>query len=104
MGSSKNVAIAFLAPLPSIAFFLTFLAHCKATTFHVDDSADPAGAATATSGDAHLWEWCAQHPLLLANLLFFANVDVLFWVVGLLQCNNWVPIWRTLLVFSFPLS
>uniref|UniRef100_A0A1D1XLY9 Uncharacterized protein C594.04c n=1 Tax=Anthurium amnicola TaxID=1678845 RepID=A0A1D1XLY9_9ARAE len=95
MGNMKNASIALLAPLPSIAFFLAFL-HRYPATVPVADPADPTvstgggAAAAATSGAAHLWEWCARHPLLLANLLFFANVDVLFWVVGLLQSNNWM--------------
>lgn len=77
MGNLKNACIAFLVPFPSLIFFLTFL--------HRYDSAISTSAA---AGD--LWEWCACHPLLLANLLFFANVDVLFWIIGLLQSNHWV--------------
>ncbi|CAA6656434.1 unnamed protein product [Spirodela intermedia] len=77
MGNLKNACIAFLVPFPSLIFFVTFL--------HRYDSAI---ATSAPAGD--LWEWCAGHPLLLANLLFFANVDVLFWIIGLLQSNNWM--------------
>ncbi|XP_072986439.1 uncharacterized protein C594.04c [Typha latifolia] len=77
MGSLKNIAVAFLVSLPSIFFYLSFLHHHE----------QPQQQQTATS---QLWSWCYHHPLLLANLLFFANVDVLFWLVGILQSNNWL--------------
>ena len=33
-----------------------------------------------------LGEWvCGAHPVVQVNVLFFANVTVLFWLVGLLQ-------------------
>ncbi|XP_008783564.2 uncharacterized protein C594.04c-like [Phoenix dactylifera] len=78
MGNLKNAVIAFLAPLPSLLFYLSFLRH------HDPSSPPPA---TATFD---IWDWCYHNPLLLANLLFFANVDLLFWLTGLLQSNNWM--------------
>ncbi|XP_057766109.1 uncharacterized protein C594.04c-like [Salvia miltiorrhiza] len=76
MGSKnlRNAAVALLAPLPSIIFYLTFLRRHSAT----DDPLSP------------LWAWCYNHPLLLANILFFLNVDLLFWLVGLLQSSHWM--------------
>ncbi|OAY74644.1 uncharacterized protein C594.04c [Ananas comosus] len=73
MGNLKNIAIAILVPLPSILFYLSFLHHHPSST-----------------SSASLYSWCYNHPFLLANLLFFFNVDLLFWLVGLLQSNNWL--------------
>ncbi|PKA54188.1 hypothetical protein AXF42_Ash000021 [Apostasia shenzhenica] len=71
----KNAAIALLVPLPSIFFYIFFLHHHR----HFNSSiASP------------LWEWGYRHPFLLANLIFFVNVDIFFWVIGLLQSNNWM--------------
>lgn len=72
-GSSlKNMVVAFLVPLPSILFYLSFV------------------RAGGDTGASPLASWCAAHPLLLANVLFFLNVDVLFWLVGLLLSNHWL--------------
>ncbi|CAL5029062.1 unnamed protein product [Urochloa decumbens] len=71
-GNLKNLVVAFLVPLPSIFFYLSFVR--------------PAGDADA----GPLSSWCAEHPLLLANILFFLNVNVLFWLVGLLLNNHWL--------------
>ncbi|WVZ83117.1 hypothetical protein U9M48_030294 [Paspalum notatum var. saurae] len=73
-GNLKNMVVAFLVPLPSILFYLSFVR--------------PRGDADADAGP--LSSWCADHPLLLANALFFLNVDVLFWIVGLLLSNHWL--------------
>ncbi|CAL9163576.1 uncharacterized protein C594.04c-like [Musa acuminata AAA Group] len=78
MGSFKNAAIAFLAPLPSVLFYLSFLHHYR----HRSSPSPPPSD--------HLWGWCFRHPLLLANVLFFANVDALFWLIGLLLSNHWL--------------
>uniref|UniRef100_A0A804RHE2 Uncharacterized protein n=1 Tax=Zea mays TaxID=4577 RepID=A0A804RHE2_MAIZE len=72
-GSSlKNMVVAFLVPLPSILFYLSFV------------------RAGGDTGASPLASWCAAHPLVLANVLFFLNVDVLFWLVGLLLSNHWL--------------
>ena len=76
----KNAIIAFLVPLPSILFYLSFLKHYDSAT---GTGADP-------SLWSSLWTWCYHHPLLLANVVFFFNVNVLFWVIGLIQSSHWV--------------
>lgn len=79
----RNAVVAFLAPLPSIFFCLSFLRHY---------------AAAEAGSISPLWTWCYQHPLLLANVLFFLNVNLLFWLLGTLQSSHWV---RISLHFSF---
>jgi hypothetical protein len=74
-GNLKNMVIAFLVPLPSIFFYLTFVRP-------QDDTLSGGIPSPLTS-------WCVAHPLLLANVLFLLNVNVLFWLIGLLN-NNWV--------------
>ncbi|KAL6504769.1 hypothetical protein OROHE_023527 [Orobanche hederae] len=71
----QNAVVALLAPLPSIFFYLSFLHHCSTKDA---DSLSP------------LWTWCYHHPLLLANILFFLNVNLLFWLVGQLQSSHWM--------------
>ncbi|GAB4844744.1 hypothetical protein Ancab_038134 [Ancistrocladus abbreviatus] len=80
----KNAVIAFLVPLPSFLFYLSFLKHHN----------DPHHSLSS------LWSWCYHHPLLLANVLFFLNVNVLFWVIGLLQSSHWMigPYWTVISV------
>ena len=97
----KYVVTAFLAPLPSILFYLSFLNHINnCDTSGSESESDPLSL-------ANLWTWCYHHPLLLANALFFLNVNVLFWVISHIQNSHWV---RTLhrcccfffQFFSFP--
>ncbi|GAB2217515.1 hypothetical protein Droror1_Dr00000711 [Drosera rotundifolia] len=81
----KNALIAFAAPLPSILFNLSFLHHHRA-------------AAAADHPLAPLWSWCYQHPSLLSNAIFFFNVDIVFWVIGLVQSCHWLidPYWTVI--------
>jgi hypothetical protein len=72
----KNIVVAILTSLPSIIFYLSFLHH------HHHNYSSISGS--------KIWSFCYEHPLLLANILFFFNVDLLFWLIGLLQSNNWV--------------
>ncbi|KAH6789194.1 3-oxo-5-alpha-steroid 4-dehydrogenase [Perilla frutescens var. frutescens] len=72
----RGALLAFLAPLPSIFFYLSFLRHYAAAGS--PDSLSP------------VWAWCYHHPILLANLLFFLNINVLFWALALLQSSNWL--------------
>ncbi|KAI3676638.1 hypothetical protein L1987_86250 [Smallanthus sonchifolius] len=66
----KNALIAFLVPLPSILLYTSFLHH------HHHHSP--------------IWSWCYHHPLLLVNALFFFNINVLFWLISLIQSSNWI--------------
>ncbi|KZV16544.1 hypothetical protein F511_11376 [Dorcoceras hygrometricum] len=72
----SNAVIAVLAPLPSIVFYVSFLGQYP----------------SAREGDPlfSIWTWCYHHPLFLANIIFFLNVNVLFWLVGLLQSCHWM--------------
>ncbi|KAK7397491.1 hypothetical protein VNO78_18666 [Psophocarpus tetragonolobus] len=80
-GNVKKGMIAFLVPLPSILFYLSF------------QSGDPQSWSTST-----LWAWCYHHPLLLLNLLFFFNVNLLFWLIALIQSSHWMidPYWTVI--------
>ncbi|CAN1157017.1 Uncharacterized protein C594.04c [Linum perenne] len=69
----KNALIAFLVPFPSIIFYLSFLRH-----------------SAVAAGDGGAWSWCAAHPLLLANLLFFFNVNVVFWIISQSISSHWM--------------
>lgn len=78
----KNAVIALLVPLPSILFYLSFLNNY--------DSAIATGGRVDPSFWSTLWAWCYHHPLLLANALFFLNVNLLFWIIGQIQSSHWV--------------
>lgn len=83
----KNALTAFLVPLPSILFYFSFLNQYN----NNPNSLSP------------FWDWCFQHPLLLAHLLFFLNVNVLFWVIGLIQSSHWVCRFRLTSLFVWSL-
>ncbi|KAF9601613.1 hypothetical protein IFM89_020907 [Coptis chinensis] len=88
MGNLKNALIAILVPLPSIAFYLVFLHHfniSKSTTAKATDGS------TSVDGTLHaIWTCSFNHPHLLAVLLFFINVDILFWLISLIQSSHWM--------------
>ncbi|XP_015888935.2 uncharacterized protein C594.04c [Ziziphus jujuba] len=79
----KNAVIALLAPLPSIIFYISFLNH-----FHRVSTSGNVGDQSVSLST--LWTWCYQHPLLLANVLFFLNVNVLFWIISHIQSSHWM--------------
>ncbi|KAI3739314.1 hypothetical protein L2E82_29717 [Cichorium intybus] len=66
----KNALIAFITPLPSILFYSSFLNNHPLLS--------------------PISSWCYNHPLLLANALFFLNIDLLFWLISLIQSSNWM--------------
>ncbi|KAG9142260.1 hypothetical protein Leryth_007689 [Lithospermum erythrorhizon] len=68
----KNATIAILTPIPSIIFFLYFLKYFN------------------TNNISPTWTWCYTRPFILANVLFFLNVNVMFWIIGLLQSSHWM--------------
>ncbi|GMH00355.1 hypothetical protein Nepgr_002194 [Nepenthes gracilis] len=78
----ENAVIAFLAPLPSILFYVSFISHYN----NPHHSLYP------------LYSWCYHHPLLLANAFFFFNVNLLFWLIGLVQSSHWMidPYWTAI--------
>lgn len=78
----KNAGVAFLVPLPTILLYVSFLRNYK----------DP------ESQWAWFWDWCYHHPILLANALFFFNVNLVFWVIGQLQSSHWMidPYWTVI--------
>ena len=91
----KYVVTAFLAPLPSILFYLSFLNHINnSDTSGSESESDPLSL-------ANLWTWCYHHPLLLANALFFLNVNLLFWVISHIQNSHWVRTLHRCFFFFF---
>lgn len=78
----KNAIIAFVATLPSILFYMYFLKHYS----------------EADHSFSSLWTWCYHHPILLANVFFFLNINVLFWAIGHLQSSHWMidPYWTVI--------
>ncbi|XP_010241075.1 PREDICTED: uncharacterized protein C594.04c [Nelumbo nucifera] len=87
MGNLKNGLIAVTVPLPSVAFYLIFLHYYHRYPITEIDSSS---TAPPYGPYHHLWTWCFLHPLLLANLLFFFNVNVLFWLISLIQSSHWM--------------
>ncbi|KAH9321774.1 hypothetical protein KI387_016413 [Taxus chinensis] len=72
MANVRNAALAFIVPWPSILFYIAFLKLCH------------------SSSTSEIWRWCWAHPIALVNALFFFNVDLLFWVISLLQNSTWL--------------
>jgi hypothetical protein len=101
MGSRRsrnisNAALAVAVAVPALLFHFVFLYHC------------PGEAEQQESSDPQLWsrvcEWGREHPLGLVNVIFFLNVDVLFWIISLVQESTWVCILspQFSLIFQFP--
>ena len=83
-----NFTVMIFALTPSF-FIVARLYSCSAS---IEDTADPWAAIFEPS------EWCRvaiNRPVTFANLLFFTNVSVLFWLIGLLQQSFWLidPYW-----------
>ncbi|KAL4336717.1 hypothetical protein HN51_046491 [Arachis hypogaea] len=88
-GNLNNAVIAFLVPLPSIIIYLSFLKH-------YDDQSN--FSTKLEPFWSTFYSWCYHHPLLLANALFFFNVNVLFWIIGQFQRSHWLidPYWTVI--------
>ncbi|XP_050204110.1 uncharacterized protein C594.04c [Mercurialis annua] len=76
----KNAVISFLVPVPSILFYLSLLNHYHTTTITTNSNTEI----------SPLWTWCFHHPLILANILFFFNVNVLFWLISHVLSSHWM--------------
>ncbi|KAK9743261.1 hypothetical protein RND81_03G227200 [Saponaria officinalis] len=75
----KNAILSIIAPLPSIFFYLYFLNNYSNPNHTL----------------SFLWTWCYNHPFLLTFVLFFLNINVLFWAIAHLQSSHWMidPYW-----------
>jgi len=95
-------------PLPSISLVWLLYSHGPSTNCSIASSdwsvSIPSGVASVLglsqgSGlvvDANqVCHWAMAHPLALLNVLFFLNVDVLFWIISLFQGSTWLidPYW-----------
>ncbi|KAL1823877.1 hypothetical protein ACET3Z_010655 [Daucus carota] len=65
----KNLSIALVVPLPSIIFYLYVLNNYQTS---------------------HYITSILNSPLLLPNILFFLNVNLLFWLIALVQSSHWL--------------
>jgi hypothetical protein len=98
-----NVLLLVAVPLPSVAF-MWFLSHtCTdasalaslSSSWRVslpEPVASLLGVAAdgASVGPEQVCGWSMEHPLALLNVLFFLNVDVLFWLISVFQGSTWV--------------
>lgn len=79
-----NAALVVVVAIPALIFHFAFLYHCPGEAQHEEKS------------NAKLWSgvcgWGREHPLGLVNVVFFLNVDVLFWFISLAQGSTWVLI------------
>ncbi|CAM6117376.1 unnamed protein product [Calypogeia fissa] len=82
MGHSNvlNFTLGVLVALPSIVFYTVFLHGCD----------DPGFGIQRDENWENVCNWGRMYPWLLANVLFFLNVDVLFWIIGLQQGSFWL--------------
>lgn len=82
-----NAALVVVVAIPALIFHFAFLYHCPGEAQHEEKS------------NAKLWSgvcgWGREHPLGLVNVVFFLNVDVLFWFISLAQGSTWLidPYW-----------
>ena len=78
----RNAAIATVVPIPALLFHYSFLNYC------------PNGTRTGQNMFLQSWgdvcAWGREHPIGLLNVVFLVNVDVLFWLISLVQRSTWV--------------
>ncbi len=93
-----NLTMLFCAPVPSVLYAVYLQTGCTPEQHAIHIDGGMAGARGAFW--SHHWHdlSCAvgyQMPFLMANLLFFFNVCIGFWVVSLLQKSTWLidPYW-----------
>jgi hypothetical protein len=77
------------------ALFLLGLVPSIAATSYLYSSCDVGAAESYDDLYSASCTVALHHPVWLANALFFANVSVGFWVVGIIQQNFWLidPYW-----------
>lgn len=95
MHSLVNLALLLLVPIPSVAFAVFLNRGCEETQYHMATTVKAAGSAAVLSWTDLVCAKGFQHPFLTANILFFINVCLLFWVISLLQRSTWLidPYW-----------
>ncbi|PNW80625.1 hypothetical protein CHLRE_07g325450v5 [Chlamydomonas reinhardtii] len=97
----RNTVLIALVTLPALYFFRVLQGGpggCSVAQWKTPLAsvwANGGGIASLFSMDL----WCAlgyQQPLLAVNLMFFLNIDVLFWAISLLQGSTWLidPFWQ----------
>merc|ERR1740133_736686 len=79
-----NGCLCLVALFPSIGFTMTVYTRC--------DAAKPRDYTDVWSTTCSL---SLTYPLVMANILFFVNVSVGFWLIGLAQRSFWLidPYW-----------
>eukprot|EP00884_Botryococcus_braunii_P023361 jgi/Botrbrau1/9709/Bobra.0388s0004.1 len=97
MTSAVNIALLFGAPLPSVVYAVLLKTSCKESQYHAATSGR-LGASADWSWAEAACAWGYQRPFLTANVLFFVNVCLLFWLLSLLQQSTWLidPYWTIL--------
>ncbi|KAJ7562903.1 hypothetical protein O6H91_03G088200 [Diphasiastrum complanatum] len=81
----QNALLAALVPLPSICFYLAMLRY---SIPDVDGVGRDETFWNARWGA--LCKWGVRHPLGLLNVLFFLNVNLLFWFISFVQHSTWL--------------
>lgn len=79
----RNAALAVLVSIPAILFQYVFLYHCNPTRTQQEEI-------ETLKYWSSICEWGREHPLYLVNAIFFLNVNVLFWIISLIQQSTWV--------------
>lgn len=77
--------------LPSIIFAYYFTHHCQPSLISFNaQNADTVYWMPKLSVWENTCRFGGQHPLLMANVLLFVNMDVMFWLASLAQNSTWL--------------
>ena len=98
--SFKNVfngVLMLIVFLPSIAF-VTITYKKGVDSAKIGDLDSWLNLEQSKKGEGDMWKFAFLNPLAMVNILFFINVDVLFWIIGLCQKSFWLidPYWTLL--------
>jgi steroid 5-alpha reductase family enzyme len=93
-----NVLWLLVMGIPPLVFGFYFATQCPNSLQHFN-SWENGGTGEWWMPKLSVWEnscrFGAQHPLIMTNILLFVFMDVLFWVVSLVQGSTWMidPYW-----------
>jgi hypothetical protein len=96
VANALNALLMFAVAVPWLVFQTRFAGECASTTTIDASSSSLLDAWTTLPDDASALSvagWCTYgraHPIALANVLFFLNITLLFWIISVLQGNTWV--------------
>jgi len=97
-----NALSIILIALPNFIFAYYYTQHCQPSLARFNErQSDTVWWMPKLTPMENMCRFGAQHPLIMANILMFINMDVLFWLASLVQNSTWLidPYWTIIPLF-----